>query len=618
MAVKQSPITLIVLTVAFVLTGVAWMLLPTLQSGNRKASQAAAEQIERARRLVNDYESAVVRRSLIQERLRTSGVSMEKADWAAITEKGGKKLEKQFADRWSNFPPMDWESDPPAPAEVDGGMADLMASGVREVEGGDKQNEKLLSDALALVDGATSGPGGSGSAEAHRLKGIIRYYQGSARAWDARNKRAEADVQRRALAGIAAEMSGLAALKENVTGGAADEHIQKSETAVNESQAQLQKVRTQLIDLDGKIQKLEAQLTESETKAAAALKSLDALRLAGINYADPQGAAEYERRLMEVDAAYRAASREVQSLRFGRYAQATLSPPGEYLSGRYVVASGSGNPGLESGLATLRAQRDGLAATLRVWESALGNLQGNLFQQKGLKDSMEARRQAAETQLAALSKEAVNTYDEMSRFDAEAETAEDAALDMFNQSARAAKAAADAYRQSLNEARTLSEALAPEAKERSAYNAAAQDGQMIGHLSGQIVDAKLARARVLQSRFAARQQNSELLLAMQPVLALKEADGAREKKRADEARAEGIGEINEAAGILETAHREAGRHWTFVAQSGNLADLLALYGEAASAKDALEMYRSAIKGRETQPFARQFSSRISRLENATK
>jgi len=618
MTVKQSPITVAVLSIAFVLTGVAWMLLPTLQSSGRKAGQSAAEAVERARRMVNKFETALVRKDLVLERLASTGVDPQKADYGALVEKKGKKFEKEFETRWSAFQPMDWTADDPEPAPVDGQIAGLMEEGVRASSEESNQNGALLADALAIVDAVLANPGSAGYVEAHRLKGIIHYYQGVSHAMDARNKRLLADVYRREIARIATEVAGLVALRGIATGSGTDEHIAKTEATVVESQAQLQKVRSQLIELDGKIQKSEARLAEADAKAQSALKSLNTLRLAGSPFADPQGAAEYEGRMMELDAAYRAAAREVQSLQYGRLVDAALSPPGEYISGRYVATSGGAKPGLESGLNILRAQRDALAATQRIWEAALGNLQGNLHRQKGLTESLLAQQQSAESSLTALSKEATNVYDELARLDAEAETAEDTALDMFSKAARAGKAANDSLRTLLSESRNVSEPLSPEAKERSAANAAGQDGWMTGHISGEIVDARLARARVYQSRYAARQQNSKLLAAVQQGLELKEVDAAREQKMADEARAAGITEITEAAAILESAHREAGRHWTFVAQSGNLSDLLVLFGDSAAAKDSLESYRSAVKGRETQPFVRPLNARISRLESASK
>ena len=616
--VKQSSITVAVLTIAFLITGVAWMLLPTLQSAGRRAQHTGAEQVEHARRLVNRYESTLVRKDLVLQRLAASGVDIQGADFGAIVDKKGKKFEKEFENRWSTFQPMDWISDAPEPARPDGPIAGLMEEGVRETNEITKRNGQLLNEALEMVDAVIANPASSGYVEAHRLKGIIHYYQGAAHAMDARSKRLQADVQRRDLARLASDVAGLAALRSIAERSGMDAHMAKTEATVTESQAQLHGVRTQLIELDGKIQKSETKLAEADTKAQAALKALDALRLTGTPFGDPQRAADYEKRLLELNATYRAAAREVQSLQFGRYSNATLTPVGEYISGRYVSAQVSGKPALESGLQTLRAQRDGLAAAQRIWEAALGNLQGNLHRQKGLKESLAARQLSAETDIAALSKDATATYDELARFDAEAETSEEKALDLFSRAARAGKAAGDALRTVLNDSRSASEPLSPEAKERSAANAASQDAWMIGHLTGEIVDARLARARIYQSRYAARLQNSTLLAETQTNLGLKETDAPREKKMADEAHAGGIAEITEAAAILESAHRESGRHWTFVAQSGNLSDLLILFGDTTASKDSLATYRSAVKGRETQPFVRQLNSRISRLEAATK
>lgn len=616
-AVKQSPITVVVLTIAFLVTGVAWMLLPSLQSAGRKSSQDAAEQLERARRMVNEYQASLVRKNLLLDRLDAAGVNTEKADLPAIVDRRGEKFKKSFDDRWLRFPPMDWESDPPGPSAAEGNLAALMETGIREAKNMSQQNDRILNDALLLLDDITSHADSTGYVEAHRLKGIIQYYQGAAEALEARSKRTQASVHRRELTALGAEVAGLLALRNLAQASGVDEHREKTQAAIAPAEDQLQQIRSRIAELDGKISKLESKLSAAEKQAQTALKSLDSLRLAGMNFGDPQGGEEYERRLLEVDAAYRAAAREVQFLRHGHYTNALLTPPGEFISGRYVAVNG-GKPVIEPGLLALRAQRDALAASQRIWETALGNLQGNVFRQKGLMDALLEREQSAKSRVAELQKQAGAAFDELSRFDAEAISAEDQALELFSKSARSTKAAVDALRQTLNDARSAADTLSPEARERSAAGAGAQDGWISGHLSGQIVDARLARARVYQSRFAARRQNGDLLAAVQSDLALKEADAAREKNLAEEARTAGITEVTEAIAMLETAHREAGRHWTFVAQSGNLADLLVLFGESASAKDALEAYRSAVKGRETQPFVRQLAARIARLEESAK
>lgn len=615
---KPNPITVIVLTGGFLVTGIAWMLLPVLQSRPRKAAVTASEQVERARRMVDQYQAMLVRGNLVRQRLHAAGVDVARADLADIAERGGENLAKQFQNRWSAFSPMDWYDDPPVSVKPEGPLVGLMEEGLRETRHAGERNAQLLDEALSLLQGVVADSASANHPDAHRLIGTVLRCQGESRAWDARHRRARADAQRRELARLSGEMTGLAALRDVSAGSAADEHIRSTETAVARAREEVQNIRGQLTELDARIQRDEARLTEAETRAQNAMKTLDALRAAGINFNDPNSAADYEQRYLSADAAYRAAAREVQSLRFGRYVQAVLTPPAEFLTGRYLGPGGVVHPPVESGVAMLRVLRDGVSATQRTWETTLGHLQNTLFQLKGLKDALEERRRFAESQLAARSQQALAVFDDMARLDAEAETIEDEALDLFARSARAARTAVDAYRQALNEARTRAESLSPEAKEYSASQAVAQDAKHGGFLSAGIVDARLARARVLQSRYAALKQAGELLAANASILALREADAQRLLRRAGETREAGVSELRDAAAVLESTHRESGRHWTFVAQAGNLADLLAALDDSAARKDALEAYRSAIKGRENQPYVRQVASRITRLESAEK
>ena len=67
--------------------------------------------------------------------------------------------------------------------------------------------------------------------------------------------------------------------------------------------------------------------------------------------------------------------------------------------------------------------------------------------------------------------------------------------------------------------------------------------------------------------------------------------------------------------VLESVHGKVERHWTVTAQAAAANDLLALFGQEDYADDALEAYRTAVQGRENQPFVAPFLARINRLEN---
>ena len=61
--------------------------------------------------------------------------------------------------------------------------------------------------------------------------------------------------------------------------------------------------------------------------------------------------------------------------------------------------------------------------------------------------------------------------------------------------------------------------------------------------------------------------------------------------------------------ILERAHRDGERHWTFVAQQAGANYLLALFGHPEYIDDAIQAYDNAIKGREDEKFSEKFATR---------
>ena len=67
--------------------------------------------------------------------------------------------------------------------------------------------------------------------------------------------------------------------------------------------------------------------------------------------------------------------------------------------------------------------------------------------------------------------------------------------------------------------------------------------------------------------------------------------------------------------ILERAHRDAGRHWSFVAQAAAANDLLTLLGYEDHTHDAIEAYRNVVKNRESKTYVQTFAARLQVLES---
>ena len=69
-----------------------------------------------------------------------------------------------------------------------------------------------------------------------------------------------------------------------------------------------------------------------------------------------------------------------------------------------------------------------------------------------------------------------------------------------------------------------------------------------------------------------------------------------------------------AMAVLERAHGRAERHWTLAAQAADATYLLAMFGREDYLPDAVEAYRKAVSGRESDAYAKPFVARLNRLE----
>ncbi len=123
-----------------------------------------------------------------------------------------------------------------------------------------------------------------------------------------------------------------------------------------------------------------------------------------------------------------------------------------------------------------------------------------------------------------------------------------------------------------------------------------------------------AQAWVYYERYSAANQTAELLAEVAETLGLAEADADSELIKAQEARDGGVAEVQRAVAELQTAHGKVGRHWTIVAQEAGAIYLLYLFGYDNYLDEAIEAYRSALKGREDADYTERLAARLARLE----
>ena len=294
-----------------------------------------------------------------------------------------------------------------------------------------------------------------------------------------------------------------------------------------------------------------------------------------------------------------------------------IDDSGDYLTGDYVERGSTVDLTVAYGLLHYRRARAALQTGLDHGGEAVDALRDGIERLHELRE--EERADAAEhnRSMERAHERAGEIYTELNRLESEAYAIEEDALDLLGRSLEAARRATDATRQWVATASSLAGTLPAESRQRSAVRLRSESGWMTGHTAAQQADAHLAQAWIHQTRFHDHQEDQRILRELAKVLDLAriEADVEVEATKMRNAHDAAVEEIAEAMRILERAHRDAGRHWSFVAQEAAANDLLTLLGHADHTHDAIEAYRNVVKNRESKTYVQTFAARLQVLES---
>lgn len=599
---KQDTLVGVVAAAAVVACGATWIALPLLAGAEQSVAESAAVEVERARRLLHAYSAGLAHKSLLLEQLADAGAPVDLKDPQALLEAAKDDYQALHETRWKAFQPVDWVEDSTEPARAGyGNLAAQIRDGVQARAAALKDNDRILDDALAAADAALAVSSGDVSArtdaEANRLKAVILFHKGLRESLRAGVLREKARPVLQRLTELSAEVTQYEGATELVAASGIDARVALLTEAIAKAQAVLQQDRDQVGAAGTRIADLEQKLAAAKSAADRARGQLEQLQRDGIDFSDPQGGAKFESRLLELDRAYRQALRQAQAIEAGQ------EPAGD----------GAAGP-VQHGLRYFQNERRLLEARIKSAEQAVADARADIARLEGMKESYRSDEQRAQSRIQEVRAKAAEVFDDLNRAESEAFAAEDKALDLLAKSLQAAKAAAGFARDWVAKARERTQGMSPETLERSPYKPRLTDAWMSGHISAQAADAHLERARLYLARHDAHGRAAQLLAGPAKSLQLKEADADSQRQKATDAHKAGLEEVVTAVGVLEAAHREAGRHWTFVAQAAGANDLLAFFGDAGYAKDALEAYRAAVKGRENEPYAQELVARIARLE----
>ena len=165
------------------LTGLGWVIVPSMESARRSVDSQVSTHFERARRLLHSFELGLSGKATKLEQFAEAGVDVDVDDMDAFVESAGDEFQEHHAGQWEQFHPTDWEVDPPRPRIANyGNLPRQIGDGVAARSRLLAANGRLLGDAMSSVEAglavSVGNESGRNHPEAIRLKGIILYYQG--------------------------------------------------------------------------------------------------------------------------------------------------------------------------------------------------------------------------------------------------------------------------------------------------------------------------------------------------------------------------------------------------------------------------------------------------------
>ncbi len=599
----------------------AWLGLPLLQGSQGSVNDQASELLERARRLFHQYHAGFEYKALVLDQLRDAQIDVDARDRQALLDSAEEEYREYHAALWTLYPPTDWPSDPgiaPRPVKASyGNLERQLGEGVSARKALLDKNKKLLDSALSAVNQALAVRSGDVSAatypEALRLKSAILYHLGLRDQIHAHVKRTESEPYLRKLTVLAQRASSRAPLKTIVQSSGIVDRIRELQGQVKDAEAKLAEAGAMLNQLEAKIRELDGAKSAAESKVQSARQALDGVLAAGVNWRDPKGADAFAAEIAPKDRAYREALRELQVVQFGDYTDSEIDESEDFLTGRYVPRE-SRSQGMRYGLAHYERERAALVSTVEIGRQALDQFRGDIARLEAQRNSHQAEEERVAAELAAIGTTVQEAFEEWNRLESEARTLDDQALIFLDQSATQARQSVSATNQWLNAARERTQAMSPTASPRSAFDKQQKSKWMAAFTAAQEADAQLAKAWVYTARYQSAQEAAKVLAAVLESVALPGADVEQEHATASEAHDAGVEAVNQTLTLLEKAHADVGKHWTFTSQQAGAIYVLTLLGHAGFHDEAVEAYRLAVKGREDKPYAQQIVSRLKQLE----
>ncbi len=637
----NKPLVFVIVVAGVVLAGGGtFVLVPHLQSSETELRARTSAHAERARRLLRQFSQNQERIGALLEALTRSGISAdidveelledeenrtaveeEDARLHDITRQGAgeqRDLEERFLRAAHG---QQWQQYQVAVRRRLGTnvsqMTRSLSEGLRERARLLAENRRLLEEALGAVNQALAESAGDLSSRedvhANRLKAIILRHQAQAQCHRAESLRREAARFRAQLATLALAARSLVNEKDLVADSGIDEYLATAERNIAEAEAALGELQASSTAVQADIERIKSQLAEARVTADQARTAMERMQARGLDLTDPQGFEKFSAEFDELARTYRQAVSQAHRLESGTLLNARIDRGGDLIDGRYVPADGAETIQIDRGLVGLESRLSALqlrtTAAQRAVESAR-TFHETLVSRRA---AYQERRARATTRLQELAESASKAYAELSRFSAEAEKTEAAAIDLYGKSASAFIAAARFAATRSSAASTALAGLAPEARERSPDNRVAEDAWLEQQYKANAADAQIELGRLYYTISREAKRTAEVLANLPEGLAPPDLDPTTWQEKQEDARTRGIDVLHTAYDSLQRARRIPQGQWTLAAEAAAAASLLALLGEEDLRDVAIATYQQVVAGHEDKPHMQPYVNRLRAL-----
>lgn len=630
---------LIAATVPLVCTAM-YFAAPLLRGAQAAVNAKVDEHVERARRMLHQYDPSAERLSELLQSLSALDVDVtpsgEKVDrlleeYRSVLEAAEETLKVRARQTRATLNELEDRyraaggtkaaaSQPPGFGVNVAAMAAAVREGLSTREDLLAGNERLVQDALTEISEGlartVSDAEGAHHPLAQRLKGLLLRFRAAVLQRSAWRTRSRGDDARYALADLLVRARQLQIEKGLVEQSQIRRQIDALHQDADALRRNVDDRRTRLTELDELIVDLQQRIDSHRKIAESARRKMETLQDEGANLLAPDGydafAVEYARASVD----YRNAVTEAHRLEFGTLQNARIDDSGDYILGQFVPADPDRPVVVLRGLAGYRHDRDTLAGELKGLDETLSGMEADAGSLEQLAQGYAAHASEAGAEFDEMRSHAASLYTELEKHVSGADAVVDQAVNTLNQAAAALRLALNRVSERNRSARDVISNLSPDARDRSPNRFRSEDTWLTGQINNDLGQINYLLGSILYDRFAGAAEDYELALRIREALELSDIGPDFFAARRDAAREEGLAALRDAISFFERSSRDLDRHWTLAAQVGDAHFLLSRFESDPYPyiQSAIENLTQAVNNRENKPFTQTIRTRLKQLQ----